>query len=170
VPELCFVASLKKFPKHSPYFCPVAGAFLDLEYHFDEGVASTGRIMQISDHNDAGRSIGYDSFRRLAALNRPCLEDAAGRRHRCRCGVSRVFSSFEVASPAAAAQARSGPPGFSPVRAAAGGEGGVAAIHPNDVEGPPGPDSSVIRRCGSLWPVAGASSCGRSDKASPVNC
>jgi hypothetical protein len=30
-------------------------AFLDLEYHYDEGIANTGRIMQISDRNDPSR-------------------------------------------------------------------------------------------------------------------
>ena len=57
MPELCFVASLKKFPNHSPYICTVEGAFLDLEYHYDEGVANASRISEILDLNDSAGSL-----------------------------------------------------------------------------------------------------------------
>ncbi|HSR70502.1 MAG TPA: hypothetical protein VLU25_21410, partial [Acidobacteriota bacterium] len=44
------------------------GALLDLEYHYDEGLANNGRIMEITDHDDASRtqSHAYDGFYRLA--------------------------------------------------------------------------------------------------------
>jgi hypothetical protein len=48
----------------------------------------------------------------------------------------------------------------------AGGEGGVAGILPNDLEGPSGPDSSVMRRSVRFRRVANPSSRGRTTSAS----
>jgi hypothetical protein len=94
-------------------------AFLDLEYHYDEGFANTGRIIQISDRNDPSRR--RQLRLRFLGSNPPPPS---------RIPQSRKDNGCE---PGPNQGVRDLAPSERP-------EGGVEAIHPNDVEGPPGPD------------------------------